>query len=137
MAILAYVLFSSPSEPEVEVENEDVAVENEDVFARSDIAGTWVSTTDSQFVRTINADGTVVDTYEGDEAATMTGTWSWVDDVSVEPVELPSVENQGTIKMEFGDEDALYFAVTPDSTASELSLIFLTGNGVLTFTRAE
>src|SRR3989344_670586 len=45
------------------------------------MSGKWESKEDAKFVREFRADGTVVDTYEGNASATMTGTWEVVDPI--------------------------------------------------------
>ncbi|HEY0979745.1 MAG TPA: hypothetical protein VGE23_02810 [Candidatus Paceibacterota bacterium] len=97
------------------------------------LAGTWKSTQDARFVRVFGADGTVIDRYEGDDSATVTGSWSIVADPAREQPDLPAIENATVIKVQF-PEEVMYFAVT-ELSATNLSMIYLSGNGVLTFTR--
>jgi hypothetical protein len=39
------------------------------------LTGTWQNSADTRFTRQFNADGTVIDRYEGDDSATIHGTW--------------------------------------------------------------
>lgn len=99
------------------------------------LVGAWQSTEDARFVRTFNADGTVADRYTGAPDATVTGNWSFVTDISAELPELQPVEGTRYVKIEF-PEEVLYFAIT-NLTETELSLMYLTGNGILEFTRVQ
>lgn len=99
------------------------------------LVGTWKSAEDERFVRAFNADGTVVDTYEGMPEATATGTWSFITDL---PQELPGIEAvPGTryVKIAF-PEEVLYFAIA-EHTETDLAMIYLSGNGTLEFTRVQ
>lgn len=101
------------------------------------VVGKWQSADDAKFTREFRADGTVTDMYEGDAAATMSGTWSQVVNVSAEPVQLPAVGGGTFLKLVLGG-DPLYFAVSTDTTVDKLVLINLSGRGnVLTFTRVN
>lgn len=97
------------------------------------VTGSWRSTTDPNFTREFSADGKVTDRYEGDESATVTGTWEIILSASLPQIGLPQVE--GTILRVQFPEEALYFLVNSDTDADTLSLTYLTGNGVLTFER--
>ena len=99
--------------------------------------GKWKSTEDAKFTREFREDGTVTDMYEGDAAATMTGTWSQVVDISAEPFEFPAVGGATFLKLVLGG-DTLYFAVSTDTTVDKLVLINLSGRGnILTFNRMQ
>jgi len=106
-----------------------------DEEARTEIIGTWQSKQDSRFMRAFMADGTVTDSYEGVDEATMTGTWSIVADPSLEQQGLPAVGDSRVLKIQF-PEEVLYFAITGLS-ATDLSMIYLMGNGSLEFTRIQ
>lgn len=108
-----------------------VATPNEDVAAS--IAGTWESTEDTRFTRSFTANGTVTDRYAGMDEATISGTWSFVADPSKEQAELPVVKDAKILKIQF-PEEVLYFALQ-DLTATDLRLLYLTGNGTLEFKR--
>ena len=111
----------------------DVARPNEEVAVSLD--GTWKSKEDARFIRTFKADGTVTDRYEGDDSATVSGTWSFVADPSKEQGELPVVKDAKVLKLQF-PEEVMYFALT-DLTETDLSMIYLSGNGSLEFTRVK
>lgn len=136
LIVVIALYFGFSSEKEVVVENVDVSEETS-VFTASDLNGVWVSTEDSNFTREFEEGGVVTDKYEGVDDATSVGSWTVVDDVSEESVELPSVEEDQLVLRLVFDTETLYFAVTPDSTPSELSMTYLNGNGVLSFVREE
>lgn len=100
-----------------------------------ELAGTWESTQDSRFIREFRADGTVIDRYEGDESATTQGSWNFVADPASERAELPVVKDAKILKIQFSEE-VLYFALTGLSS-TELSMIYLQGNGTLEFRRVH
>ncbi len=111
----------------------DVATPNEETAAK--IEGTWKSTDDARFVRSFTADGTVTDRYEGDDSATVSGTWSFVADPTKEQAELPVVKDAKVLKLQF-PEEVMYFALT-NLSETDLSMIYLSGNGSLEFTRVK
>jgi hypothetical protein len=108
----------------------DVAVPDEE--AAVTLAGTWKSRQDARFIRMFTATGVVTDRYEGDDSATVSGTWSFVDPAK-EQAELPVVKDAKVIKVQF-PEEVMYFAVT-ELSETNLTMIYLTGNGTLEFTR--
>lgn len=111
----------------------DVARPNEETAASLD--GTWKSKDDARFVRSFTADGIVTDRYEGDDSATVSGTWSFVADPTKEQAELPVVKDAKVLKLQF-PEEVMYFALT-ELTETDLSMIYLSGNGSLQFTRVK
>ncbi len=123
----------APTENNPEESVNGVAISEEN--ASTMIVGTWRSTEDANFVRSFSSDGTVTDSYEGIADATVTGQWSFVTDLSQEPASLPVVKDARVLKIEF-PEEALYFAITGLSE-TDLSMIYLSGNGVLQFTRVN
>jgi hypothetical protein len=52
---------------------------------RRGLTGTWQSLDDTRFTRQLNADGTSVDRYEGDESATSAGSWKLVEGTALPP----------------------------------------------------
>lgn len=100
-----------------------------------DLSGTWRSKEDARFVRVFTTDGIVTDRYEGDDSATTTGTWSVVEDPASERPELVVNGNVQVIKVQFAEE-VLYFAIA-SLTETDLSLIYLSGNGSLEFERVN
>lgn len=120
--------------------NETPAAENSDtsgstVQSSMDLSGTWRSKEDTHFVRIFTTDGTVTDRYEGDDSATVNGTWNVVEDPSTERPELPTIDGAQVIRVQFAEE-VLYFAITK-LTETDLSMIYLSGNGSLEFTRVN
>ncbi len=77
------------------------------------MTGTWQNTADTRFTRQLNADGTSVDRYEGDESATSVGTWKLFEGTAL-PRELAArkVPAEG-LYMTLAEHGDLYlFAVT-------------------------
>lgn len=105
------------------------------VQSAMDLSGTWRSKEDARFVRVFTTDGSVTDRYEGDDSATVSGTWNVVEDPATERPELPAIEGAQVIKVQFSEE-VLYFAITK-LTETDLSMIYLSGNGSLEFTRVN
>lgn len=110
-----------------------VAVSDE--AAGTMLAGTWQSKEDARFRRAFAADGTVTDSYEGIAEGTVNGEWSFVTDLAAEQPNLPVVKDARVLKIQF-PEEALYFAITGLSE-TDLSMIYLMGNGSLEFTRVN
>lgn len=100
-----------------------------------DLAGTWRSKEDARFVRVFTTDGNVTDRYEGDDSATVTGTWNVVEDPASERPELVVNEGMQVIRVQFAEE-VMYFAIA-DLTETDLSMIYLSGNGTLEFSRVQ
>lgn len=110
-----------------------VAVPNEQ--ATFELSGTWQSKEDSRFVREFRRDGTVVDSYEGDDSATISGTWNFVENPAEEQPSLPVVKDARVLKIQFLEE-VMYFAIT-ELSENDLSMIYLSGNGSLEFSRVN
>ncbi|MBU2103905.1 hypothetical protein KKD81_01040 [Patescibacteria group bacterium] len=123
----------APTEVNPEDSVNGVALSESETQAQ--LVGTWRSTEDEKFVRSFSSDGTVTDSYEGIAEASVTGEWSLVTDLSQEPAGLPVVKDARVLKIEF-PEEALYFAIT-NLSENDLSMIYLSGNGVLEFTRVN
>lgn len=104
-------------------------------LSKMDLSGTWRSKEDARFVRVFTPDGTVTDKYEGDDSATVTGTWSVVENPASERPELVVNEGMQVIKIEFAEE-VMYFAIA-NLTETDLSMIYLSGNGTLEFSRVQ
>lgn len=113
----------------------EAAGEVSTVQSSLDLSGTWRSKEDARFVRVFNVDGTITDRYEGDERATVTGTWNVVEDPATERPELVVNEDMQVIRVQFAEE-VLYFAIV-NLTETDLSMIYLSGNGSLEFTRVN
>ncbi|MDP2650397.1 MAG: hypothetical protein Q8P16_02420 [bacterium] len=99
------------------------------------LVGTWQSNEDAKFKREFNADGTVTDTYEGENAVASHGEWEVFTDPSAEPVEVPDIPGATYVRLVF-DEETVYFIV-PEITESNLVMIYLGRGGALTFTRVK
>ncbi|MES2931279.1 MAG: hypothetical protein V4682_01095 [Patescibacteria group bacterium] len=105
------------------------------VQSSMDLSGTWRSKEDARFVRVFNVDGTITDWYEGEDSATVAGTWNVVEDPASEQAGLATVEGAQVIKVQF-PEEVMYFAITT-LTETDLSMIYLSGNGSLEFERVN
>lgn len=103
--------------------------------ATFELSGTWRSKDDSRFVREFGADGTVTDRYEGDDSATIRGSWNFVENPAEEQASLPDMSGARVIKIQFLEE-VMYFAIT-ELSENDLSMIYLSGNGSLEFTRVN
>jgi len=110
-----------------------VAVPSEQ--ASIELSGTWRSTDDARFIREFKSDGTVIDSYEGDEGATTQGSWNFVEDPSKEKAELPVVKDAHILKLQF-PEEVLYFALI-DLSDTNLTLSYLSRGNTLNFTRVK
>lgn len=118
-------------QPVDEAQSGDVST----VQTSMDLSGTWRSKEDARFVRVFNVDGTITDRYEGDESATVIGTWNVVEDLASERPELVVNGAVQVIRVQFAEE-VLYFAIA-NLTETDLSMIYLSGNGSLEFTRVN
>ena len=114
------------------------AGEEQDAVAavEENIIGLWVSLDDEKFTREFKADGTVIDSYEG-EAAT-SSPWTIFTSESGLATEFPQSPDIIYLQIIDGDtpEDTLYFSLSK-LTPEELELIYMNRGGVLRFTRAE
>jgi len=126
-----YLSMPSPAAAPIPVE-QDGGIGGEPV--QSDIVGTWRSTEDAKFTREFRADGTVVDSYEGEESATVEGKWEFVEEI---PDDLPFADAEGAIIRITDEYETYYFRVNDESRYEALSLTYLSGNGVLTFERVQ
>lgn len=100
------------------------------------IQNKWISTEDPNFIRTIQKDGTIVDTYTGDPKATDSGTWEIVSDISDVLPEVPTFDGVSSyLKVVFGEE-TFYFAIQ-DATPKTLTLINLPRGNFLNFKAEE
>ncbi|MBU6323379.1 MAG: hypothetical protein KGI41_03105 [Patescibacteria group bacterium] len=116
------------------VPNPELMATRDRATIAGELSGVWVSTQDAKFTREFDTNGTVIDRYAGTASTTMTGIWSVVPDPAAEPVQLPAVDGQTVIKLEFPAESVMYFAIT-SATATDLSMNYLNGNGALEFTK--
>jgi hypothetical protein len=95
------------------------------------LEGLWVSSDDENFTREFKEDGIVIDGYIGEEDTV--GTWEYITDPTAESVDLPEMGDAPIVKLLF-EVEAFYFSVVPEGT-DKVSMAYLNGNGVLTFTR--
>jgi len=114
---------------------EGTGAEASTVQTSMDLSGTWRSKEDTRFIRVFNVDGTITDRYEGDDSATVSGTWNVVENLASERPELVVNGSVQVIKVQFAEE-VLYFAIA-NLTETDLSMIYLSGNGSLEFTRVN
>jgi len=100
------------------------------------VVGTWKSTEDAKFVRTISSDGTFTDTYVGQPDATVTGPWTtFTSENAPDGFTYPKEADVTYLQLGLGN-DALYFKVTK-ATDTDLELVYLNRGGVLSFTRTQ
>ncbi|MDP3402428.1 MAG: hypothetical protein Q8S35_00525, partial [bacterium] len=118
-----------------EMSPEGTGAEVSTVQTSMDLSGTWQSKQDARFVRVFTVDGTITDRYEGDDSATVTGTWNVVENLASERPELVVNGNVQVIRVQFAEE-VLYFAIAA-LTETDLSMIYLSGNGSLEFERVN
>lgn len=100
---------------------------------------TWRSTEDPKFTRTFRADGTVTDAYEGDAAATESGTYAAIDPATETGFPLPAANFSGTtvIRIDFERSGPMYFGILT-LTESELAMTNISGRGnTLSFVRVQ
>lgn len=103
------------------------------------MTGTWKSDQDAKFTRTFNADGTVVDAYEG--SASTTGTYSTVDPLK-EPagafgvVPLDTLTGVTVFKITFPQSEVMYFSINK-LTETSLAMTYLGRGNILLFTKVR
>ena len=128
--------FLLPTEPTGEVPNPS-ASEEPARYASADAAlvGVWQSTDDALYSREFATDGTVTERYEGDESATIVGTWETFTDTSNLPEPLAGSAGVTFLRVVFEGE-AFYYSIA-DVSLSNLQLIYLDRGGALNFIRVE
>ena len=134
LAVIAY--YVAINRPQSSVMNTDVVSDdikvNEDIGSK--MPGTWQSTSDEKFVREFHTDGTVTDTYEGMEDATMQGAWTLFTSTNPDGAFRGTIEEGRTYLKIQDQNEALFFSVSRISD-TELELIYLDRGGALNFTR--
>lgn len=102
--------------------------------ATENIEGKWQSVDDEKFLRQFQTDGTVTDSYEGQDDT----VGSWVIFTMNSEVETPFTLEPNTaylkITTEVGASEVMYYKLTK-VTPEELELIYMDRGGVLRFTR--
>ena len=124
-----------PGAPTLTQETVSTSTETAPEEAVFPLTGTWKSVEDSRFIRTFSEDGTVTDQYEGDESATVSGSWNVVENPNAEQPEFASLNGMRAIKIQF-PEEVLYFAVVK-LTDDTLELSYLARGNTLAFTRVR
>lgn len=111
----------------------DAGIDTEPIPADS-IVGTWQSTDDPNFVRTIYENGGFTDSYEGSPDATHSGTW-----VTFTATEAPDdfayPTEAGTTYLEMSDEDTVYTFAIIELSEESVTMLYLDRGGVLSFER--
>ncbi|PIR82315.1 hypothetical protein COU20_03060 [Candidatus Kaiserbacteria bacterium CG10_big_fil_rev_8_21_14_0_10_59_10] len=100
------------------------------------LVGEWRSTQDPNFTRAFRADGTVVDRYEGEPAASASGTWTVFTEATAPAGVAIPLNAAGVYLLMNVEGDVLHFQVA-NVTATELELVYLDRGGVLVFTRVQ
>lgn len=99
------------------------------------VVGLWQSRDDARFTREFQADGTVIDRVQGNEDATVEGTWRFFD----KPIDekTPFTVQPGVRYLQIVmPEEILYFSVTTLS-ATDLELVYLGVGETVRFTRVR
>lgn len=111
---------------------EEVGEENQ--ATESAVVGTWRSKQDSKFTREFRADGTIVDRYEGDESATIEGSWSMANPAAVD-LQGMEYDAEAQLIMVSDPYESYLFKVNAVSE-TDLSLTYIGGaGGTLEFER--
>jgi hypothetical protein len=86
------------------------------------MTGTWQNMADTRFTRQLNADGTSVDRYEGDDSATSTGSWTLLAGSALPPdLAARKLPAQGVYMRLSEHGDSYLFALTAlDPQAMEM-----------------
>lgn len=127
IVVLGIFLWSKTSD-----NNTDMAAEEMLTFDSSLLVGEWVSVDDENFKRTFNEDGTFTDTYEGQDDATVSGTWLSFDKDN-KPDNFTYPVGDGSLYVVLNDTKvSLNFAVS-DVTEEELTMVYLDSGSVLKF----
>lgn len=105
--------------------------------AMANIIGMWQSSDDPKFIREIRNDGVVIDRYEGSSPDDTDGLWM------VFTKEIPDAAYTGTIEegaiylsIAMSESEKLYFKIAK-ADGNALELVYLEGNGMLSFQRVK
>jgi len=105
-----------------------------------DMPGTWRSNEDTKFTREFRADGVVIDRYEGDASAGISGEWTAVDPVAETTLGVPAASLAGKVVIKVvweGGVETTYFSIN-SLTDTTMSITDLSSQGgVTTFTRVN
>mgnify|MGYP003387325391 CR=1 FL=1 len=116
----------APADPYISTPSQEVE--------QSAMLGTWRSSTDAKFTREIDADGVMIDRYEGEASAGINGEWSFVDPATVSGLAMPAASLAGlkVVKVVWeGGAETTYFAVNKLDEKS-MTTTDLTGTGSVT-----
>lgn len=95
--------------------------------AEAAVVGTWRSKQDSKFTREFRADGTIVDRYEGDDSATIEGSWSMANPAAVD-IQGMEYDADAQLIMVNDPYESYLFKVNSVSE-TDLSLTYIGGAG--------
>ena len=100
------------------------------------IVGKWQSVDDEKFIREFKADGTALDTYEGE--ADVSATWKAFSTKSPVEVAFPIEADTAYVQMTVNTEEAqtLNFQVVK-VTPEDLELIYMDRGGILVFKKVQ
>ncbi len=99
------------------------------------LIGKWRSTQDAKFSREFFLDGRVVDNYEGFEDSPIEGVWRYVDDTSSLGINLPDANSMPIVEIIYLGEYYYFGVIASVEAPDSLSLVYLDGNEILTFSR--
>ncbi len=100
------------------------------------LVGTWRSREDSKFTREFYADGSFVDRYEGNAAATQPGEWRRASKAEVEASLAGSLE-AGMDYLILTIDGEIYNFGLVDLTPTALELVYLDRGNTLSFTKVK
>jgi len=108
--------------------------------AKLAVVGKWQSTEDTKYMSTFNADGTLLEEYEGDDSATQNGTWvikAEADEAFLSALELESLgELAGPYMLKVLGDTTLGYQVV-EASEDRLVLNYLSNGGVLEFVKVD
>ncbi len=99
-----------------------------------DIIGAWKSTDDSKFTRQFAADSTVIDTYQGDEAATLHAMWKTF--MSTDGESTPFDLKEGIVYLKVTTPEEVMFFKILRITSDTLEMTYV-GGDTLRFTKVR
>jgi len=120
---------------------------------RVSMVGTWKARYESKFTRTFYADGRVMDTYEGNDSATVSGDWEVIKHrfadgtgwslglANIETlgnVPVAALEGKTVVKTTWQTPtvvDTVYFVLNEGFSATSMTMINLSGTGSTAFVK--